>query len=392
MTFKNTNKTVGGLSEVNRVVVNRAVANRIVENSVAVNRVTEGSILKNIAGKNNVTRGLIKMGDIAGGMIIKGIAASIVVSSVAAMLPGCHSLSPDESSPALTLYEHPLVDKIWQVKSKQYADKPQLLNAIANSDYILLGETHDNPLHHQYQAWVIQQLSAQGRKMAVAFEMLTPDQELILNGMDITSAEQIFDAVQWDKSGWPSKEIYKPVFDAAIAAGYPIVAANIDRKELGQIVMQGETKLPENIKAQLKVNPLSEEDEALLRKGIVESHCNMLPESMVPAMMLGQRVRDASIANSLLANKKTDGIVLIAGSGHTQKRGVPVFIRSADKSAKILSMAWMEVDQRFNTPQEYSEYWGGAELPFDYVWFTARIDRPDPCEELKKHPKFSKHE
>jgi hypothetical protein len=26
------------------------------------------------------------------------------------------------------------------------------------------------------------------------------------------------------------------------------------------------------------------------------------------------------------------------------------------------------------------------------VWFTARIDRPDPCEELKKHHKFTKQE
>ena len=156
--------------------------------------------------------------------------------------------------------------------------------------------------------------------------------------------------------------------------------------------MQGEDNLPEHYKVKLKENPLSEESEELLRTGIVESHCQMLPDSMVPAMMLGQRVRDAAIANSLVDNKTKDGIVLIAGSGHTQQNGVPGFIRAADRSGKIFTMAWMEVDKRFSHPEDYSDYWGTDDLPFDYVWFTPRIDRPDPCEQLKKHHKFSKQE
>lgn len=308
------------------------------------------------------------------------------------LLAGCHSVSRDSMSPKFTLTKHDLVDKIWNVKTKQFADKQQLLNDIVDKEYILLGETHDNPLHHNYQAWVIDQLHAQGRTVSVAFEMLTQAQGQALVDQNIQTADQIFDVVQWEKTGWPAREMYKPVFAAALNAGYDIHAANLDRQELNQIIMQGEKSLPDNIQTQLKENPLNAESEELLRTGIVESHCQMLPETMVPAMMLGQRVRDAAIANSLVNNKAKDGIVLIAGSGHTQQNGVPGFIRSADKSAKIFTMAWMEVDQRFSNPEEYREYWGTEDLPFDYVWFTARIDRPDPCEELKKHHKFSKQE
>jgi uncharacterized iron-regulated protein len=308
------------------------------------------------------------------------------------LLAGCHSVSRDSTSSNLTLTHHDLVDKIWNVKSKQFVDKQQLLSDIVDNEYILLGETHDNPVHHQYQAWVIDQLRARDRTVSVAFEMLTQAQGQALANQNIQTADQIFDAVQWEKTGWPSRDMYKPVFVTTLNAGYGIHAANLDRQELNQIIMQGEDSLPESVKTQLKQNPLTTESEELLRTGIVESHCQMLPETMVPAMMLGQRVRDAVIANSLINNKAKDGVVLIAGSGHTQKNGVPGFIRSADASAKIFAMAWMEVDKRFSNPEDYRDYWGTEDLPFDYVWFTARIDRPDPCEELKKHHKFTKQE
>ena len=307
-----------------------------------------------------------------------------------ALLVGCNTAPRDSTQTDMLISGHPLVDKIWRVKSKQYVDKQHLLNDIASNDYILLGETHDNPLHHKYQAWVIQQLSDQGRQIAVAFEMINPEQEEILKKHDITSTEQIFDLLDWEKSGWPSRTIYEPVFAATLKAHSNIVAANINRKELGQIIMQGDAQVPEAVMTQLNENPLTKEAEAILRTEIEESHCHMLPETMVPAMMLGQRVRDAVIANSLVANKPKDGIVLIAGSGHAQKNGVPVFVHSANKSAKVFSIAWMEVDQRLSSPEEYAQYWGSDDLPFDYVWFTARIERPDPCEELKKHHKFSK--
>jgi uncharacterized iron-regulated protein len=303
---------------------------------------------------------------------------------------GCHASSRDSSETNLLLTDNPLVDKIWQVSAKRFVSKQQLLNEIVSNNYILLGETHDNPLHHKYQAWVIRQLHNQGRHVAVAFEMLSPEQEEVLKNHDIKSAAQIFDLVDWEKSGWPSREIYQPVFEAALNANDPIVAANISRNDLTQIVMQGEAQVPEAIKAQLNDNPMSKQAEAMLRTEIEESHCRMLPESMVPAMMLGQRVRDAVIANSLVANKQKDGIVLIAGSGHVQKNGVPVFVHSADKNAKVFSLAWMEVDQRLSKPEEYAQYWGSDDLPFDYVWFTARMDRPDPCEQLKKHHRFLK--
>jgi hypothetical protein len=39
----------------------------------------------------------------------------------------------------------------------------------------------------------------------------------------------------------------------------------------------------------------------------------------------------------------------------------------------------VEVATGRTAPTDYAERFGGPRLPFDYVWFTARADAPDPC-------------
>ena len=46
--------------------------------------------------------------------------------------------------------------------------------------------------------------------------------------------------------------------------------------------------------------------------------------------------------------------------------------------------AFLEVKEGLTAPAAYAEHWDAASLPFDYVWFTPRIDDVDPCEKFKK--------
>ncbi len=43
-----------------------------------------------------------------------------------------------------------------------------------------------------------------------------------------------------------------------------------------------------------------------------------------------------------------------------------------------MSLAFVEVDAAADEPAAYAGRFAGA-LPFDYVWFTPRIDDVDPC-------------
>ena len=283
-----------------------------------------------------------------------------------ALLLSCSQIRDDTPANELILKNHPLTQQIWDVNKQEFVQQDDLLKAMLASNYVLLGETHDNPIHHKYQAWAINELSKNDRRISVAYEMISEEKSEVLSSTTITSSDQLFDLLEWEKTGWPERDMYRPVFDATLNGKYKIVAANIDKDKLKQVFMQGTDVIPKHIKQLVDDNPLDEQSEAVLRKGIIESHCNMLPENMVPTMMLTQRLRDAAIARNVVDSLEADGVVLIAGSGHTQKRGVPVFIQALDKEARQFSMGWMEVDERFNSPQEYSHYYSSDNLPFDF--------------------------
>jgi uncharacterized iron-regulated protein len=61
-------------------------------------------------------------------------------------------------------------------------------------------------------------------------------------------------------------------------------------------------------------------------------------------MILGQRVRDIVMTESLL-NSQSPLKVLIAGAGHVRNdRGVPVYIHTQTINARILALGFVEVD------------------------------------------------
>ena len=279
---------------------------------------------------------------------------------------------------------HPLTDRLWDVANERYVDKDALAKALTGADYVLLGEKHDNPLHHQHQTWVINQLIGAGRRLGVAFEMIDSGQYERMAGIRFSSADALFDAVSWEQSGWPRRELYRALFDAVIRNESPMYSANLPRQQLRAIMMNEQAPAPE-VASLLNDAPLSDGQRAALREDIDESHCNLLPVRHIEGAMAGQRVRDAVMSLSLMERSDSiDVMVLIAGKGHTRNdRGVPSLIKHRVPDADIVSVAWHEVDDDLTTPQRYAEYWRAGQLPFDYVWFTQRLERPDPCEQLK---------
>ena len=106
----------------------------------------------------------------------------------------------------------------------------RLTSLIWVARFVLLGETHDNPDHHQIQAALVRSLLGTGRRPAVAFEMFTADQApLIARHLAAAprDAAGLAEAVDWKHSGWPDWAYYRPIAQAALEAGVPLVAANL---------------------------------------------------------------------------------------------------------------------------------------------------------------------
>ena len=130
--------------------------------------------------------------------------------------------------------------------------------------------------------------------------------------------------------------------------------------------------------------PLEPAVRAALAREIRDSHCGRGSEALVEKMVDIQWARDARMAEALLRVGRRDGAVLIAGAGHVRRdRAVPAHLLRREPGATVASLAFLEVEAKAATPVGYLEA-GERALPFDYVWFTPRIDDVDPCEKFRK--------
>ena len=305
-----------------------------------------------------------------------------------ALLAGCLS-SPSSNKPKLLLLEHQLVGKIWDVKQQAFIDQATLTSSILDSEYLLLGERHDNLVHHQHQTWVILQLAKARRQVSVGFEMIDNYQGERLAKQHITTADQLIAVLNRSKTSWEYEHRYKSIFAEALAAGYRINSANLNSKRLMHTVTQGEDKLPPAYKRMLERTPLSDQQLNALHLVINKSHCNMLDDKTSRKMVLGQRMRDAIMAHSLLKSRAQTK-VLIAGNGHVRNdRAVPLYLRTnlvmQAKYPRILTIGFIEVEPGVTDVSAYAERLGSDTMPFDIVWFTPQVKREDACDELRQH-------
>lgn len=283
---------------------------------------------------------------------------------------------------------HPLVGRIWDVKAGSFIAEDTLVARLVASRFVLLGERHDNPDHHALQAKLLRAMVEAGRRPAVGFEMLaTDDAPAVVRYLARSpkDAAGLGDAVNWARSGWPEWRLYQPIAQAALDANVPIVATNLSRAATEAVRRNGLPGLGPALTTQLRLAEPTSDTRLAMTRELRESHCGQVPEAMVDRMADIQWARDARIAASLARGGQRDGAVLIAGAGHVRRdRGVPVHLARHIQDVSIGSVAFVEVDAALVKPGDYATRFGSDALPFDYVWFTPKVDEADPCEKLKK--------
>lgn len=310
---------------------------------------------------------------------------------------------PEWQAPELK--DHPLVGRIWSRAAGDFVSVQDYGTALAKARFVLLGEVHDNPDHHRLQAWAIGTISKlRGARLVegapqldvVAMEMVNEDQREALDrfyGRNARvprprTAEDFGRILDWDKTGWPAYKIYQPVIEEALAAQLSIVPASPARAENRKVSKEGLGALAADEAERLALlEPLEPALEKDLAEEIEASHCGMLPAAMLGNMSLVQRLRDARMADAMLGSD-SKGAVLIAGNGHVQRlRGVPWYLkRRGITDAAMTVVAHLEVRAGETQLQDYDlagEKTGARELA-DFIVFTPRQTREEPCDEMKK--------
>jgi uncharacterized iron-regulated protein len=306
----------------------------------------------------------------------------------------CAQVQQKDAALPLVLNDHPLVGKVYAVKQGRLIEQEALAKALQQGQYVLLGETHDNVAHHRGQQWALEQLAKtdQTAGSTIAFEMIDEAQGEYIKEVAFDSVDELIGLLNHVNTQWGYETYYRPVFKAALQAKLNIVPASPSRESILKIVRGGGEDIPADMRALMEKTDLGEAQTEASRKEIEMSHCGMSNEKMVEAMMLTQRAKDAYMALALEDDKSGSVTpaykILVAGSGHARNdRGVPLYIQQLHNDANMVSLGWVEVVDGINQVEEYSQHWGVEAFPFDYVWFTARADRPDPCEAFRKHMK-----
>ncbi|MGB8840275.1 MAG: ChaN family lipoprotein [Aliidongia sp.] len=277
--------------------------------------------------------------------------------------------------------DHVLAGRIWLPAEDRFVEPAELAGRLRAADFVLLGEKHDNTDHHRLQAWALEQIIAPGRRPALAFEMVSPEQEPAMRRHLAEHPGQIDgldSALDWPNNHWPDWPNYRPLFAAALAAGMEVRSANLSLADVRTIARQ--QALPPAAVAMYRLDqPLDGAAAAAMADEIRDAHCGQLPEQMVPGMVDVQRARDAAMARAMTGDASA-AAVLIAGAGHVRTdRGVPAQLGAMAPNRPVFSLAFIEVADGQDDPASYGESWGGPRLPFDAVWFTPRANDDDPC-------------
>jgi len=301
--------------------------------------------------------------------------------------PACAAPGPvgaPWSSPLAT--DHPLVGSVVDASTGTVVAPEAMLERISTARFVLLGEKHDNPDHHRLQAWVVERLAAAGRRPSVVLEMLDASQrEALARHLRERpgDAAGLGVAVSFEE-GWGPWALYRPIAEAALAAGLPLVAGNLAPAELRRASAPPGSDRDDALRSSLGFDrPYPEAARAELARRIDEGHCGQVPATAIATMIDAQRARDGALARALV-DAGPNGAVLIAGSGHTRADlGVPWTLGAWAPQATLASVAFVEVQRDALSLADALR--AVADLgPHDFVWFTPRVDDLDPCTRFRE--------
>ncbi|WP_442108343.1 ChaN family lipoprotein [Pseudomonas sp. NUPR-001] len=292
----------------------------------------------------------------------------LLMLCLVSLLAACqsHSVLPPPAPIAPEGREHAELGVIRELATGQTLTPQQLIDRLAKAPRVLVGEQHDNPDHHAIQLWLLRELASQRPQGSLLLEMLNPDQQAKVDAAQAATRagnppSDAFQALAW-QANW-DWGLYGAIVTYALHQPYPLLSANLNRAQIMQIYKQRPV-----LEGSASTRPVVQ---ATLLDDIRESHCGLLPEAQMPAMLAVQQQRDRRMAESLLAAPTP--AVLLAGAFHVRKDlGVPLHLSDlgAGEGSQVLILA--EVGKTVSAESA------------DYVWYTAAQPAQDHCAKLRR--------
>jgi uncharacterized iron-regulated protein len=217
---------------------------------------------------------------------------------------------------------------ILKLSDEKYTSFEEMIDDLKGVRLVFMGELHDNEGHHRAQLQVIRALHESGVPVAVGLEMMRGDSQKALDRWVAGEmSEKDFLKVYFDNwSMWPQ---YREIFLEARRRNISLIGLNISRAITQQVARDGFASLsPEQIgelpgvRCDVDVNY----KEYMRRVLGGHMHNNSSFLHFCEAQMLWDTVM-AKVLLDFLSTHPDHIVVVLSGSGHAWKYGIPEQIR-----------------------------------------------------------------
>jgi len=218
-------------------------------------------------------------------------------------------------------YDH----RMYDLAQEEITTLSEVMPSLTKNRIILVGELHNNKAHHESQLNIIRAVSESGVPIAVGFEMF---QSEIQSELDKWVSGKLnvkeFKRIYYENWNFPW-ELYSPIFELARKNKVPMVGLNVSRDITRQVSQKGFKSLSEKQKGKLsEVSCRVDKEYMDFIKNAFGAHAH--GELNFTHFCEAQLIWDNVMAINALAflDKNPDyTIILITGSGHARKKGIP---------------------------------------------------------------------
>jgi uncharacterized iron-regulated protein len=209
--------------------------------------------------------------------------------------------------------------QVVETKSGAAVGLPEIVEAAKGRSYVLVGEEHDNPDAHLWQAKVIEALHNAGRRVIVGYEMIQRPEQFALDLWTLgkLSEPEFLQKAKWETSWGFDFSLYRPIFDATRRHGLRNVALNVPREWVRAVGRGGFEALDDEAKAQVPTLDLTNVNHQKVFNALMGGH-PMGSSNVYAAQVLWDEAMADSAVKYMARTPKTDGtvFVVIAGNGH----------------------------------------------------------------------------
>jgi hypothetical protein len=183
--------------------------------------------------------------------------------------------------------------------------------------------------------------------------------------------------------------MFRPLFAALLDGGFAIRAGDPARAAVRKVAKEGAGTFDAAERGRLGLDrALPPSLEAALLDELVASHCGLMPKAAFGNMAVAQRYRDAHLAAALVAAASasaSDSAVLLAGNGHVRSdRGVPFHLAKMAPGRSVVAIMLVEVEAGQSDVGHHVPRASDGRPAADFIVLTPRVQRADPCEEMRQ--------